>query len=181
MSLTPNYDKTPSFADLQGMTLVRAERLEFSGDDVVYFESKDGRAFALQHHQDCCESVNIVDLTGDLADLVGTPILLAEMATSETNPDDVKDGSVYTDESMLWTFYKLRTVKGSVDIRWYGSSNGYYGVEVSFDAVERRAPEGTRDLDVDVPVAEPRPRRVMKSDAAPSETRSVDVDSWDEM
>lgn len=172
------------FADLRGRTLAQCVRVEDrygGGDDTLYFETKDGMAFEMYHAQDCCESVYIESITGDLSDLVGTPILLAEEVTSEIDPADIKPGSIIHDERMLWTFYKLRTIKGSVDIRWYGSSNGYYGVEVSFRECARRMPTGTRDLDVDVPDTEPTPRRVMKSDAKPSETRNVDVDSWDEM
>jgi hypothetical protein len=116
------------FAELQGKTLTKVEQI---GDDVIRFESDDGKAYQLYHSQDCCESVVVDDISGDLADLVGTPILLAEEAVSD-NPPTPPEGCQRGDESNTWTFYKLRTIKGSVDIRWHGSSNGYYSESVYF-------------------------------------------------
>lgn len=116
------------FADLQGETLKRVEQI---GDDVIEFELENGKVHRLYHDQDCCETVTIESITGDLSDLVGTPILLAEEATSDVDPPDVP-AQDYPAESQTWTFYKLRTIKGSVDIRWYGSSNGYYSESVYF-------------------------------------------------
>ena len=46
-----------------------------------------------------------------------------------TNEED-KHGNVSE-----WTFYNLRTHKGTVTIRWYGTSNGYYSTSVSFAEV----------------------------------------------
>jgi len=84
----------------------------------------------MYHSQECCESVKIEDFCGDLDDLVGSEILLAEKVTNNENPKP--DGE---DEFFTWTFYKLSTIKGSVTIRWYGESNGYYSEEVDFEQV----------------------------------------------
>ena len=118
----------PNFSDLQGKTLKDVRQI---GDDRLEFECEDGSVYALLHNQDCCESVNIESIVGDLSDLTGTPILLAEEATSHDAPEDRKPDE-YPGESETWTFYKLATIKGSVTIRWFGSSNGYYSESVDF-------------------------------------------------
>lgn len=73
-----------------------------------------------------------MDIAGDLNDLIGTPLLLADEITNEqnVNPEGVKIPEYQ--ESFTWTFYKLATIKGSVTLSWYGSSNGYYNESVSF-------------------------------------------------
>jgi hypothetical protein len=121
----------PKFEDLKGKTLTAVRNID---DERIRFEVDDGTAFELDHDQDCCEHVVVESIVGDLADLVGTPILLAEEAQSDQTPADVKDE--YEPESQTWTFYKLRTIKGSVDIRWHGTSNGYYSESVSFAKVD---------------------------------------------
>jgi len=75
-----------------------------------------------------------VDVIGNLEDLIGTPIVMAEEVSSEENPVGVEIPE-YQD-SFTWTFYKLATIKGYVTIRWYGESNGYYSEEVSFGEVK---------------------------------------------
>lgn len=120
----------PKFSDLQGKTLTKVEKLD---DDRLMFECDDGATFELYHGQNCCESVVIESITGDLSDLIGTPILLAEEAESNDTPSGYKHE--YEPESQTWTFYKLRTIKGSVDIRWLGESNGYYSESVDFRKV----------------------------------------------
>lgn len=82
--------------------------------------------FSMYHDQDCCEHVYLEDISGDLEDLVGTPIL---EATVETNSDGKPLPE--SDSEFTWTFYKFRTSKGYVTLRWYGSSNGYYSEEVT--------------------------------------------------
>lgn len=83
------------------------------------------------HFQDCCEGVYIDDICGDLEDLVDTPILLAEEAYSDETVNLNEPKSEW-DDAFTWTFYKFSTIKGSVTIRWYGSSNGYYSTSVDF-------------------------------------------------
>lgn len=102
------------------------------GDSEIVFVTNSGKSYKLHHNQDCCESVSIESITGDLSDLVGEPVLIAEEATSGENPTGV---SKEYQESFTWTFYKFATRKGYVDIRWYGESNGYYSEKVDFDEV----------------------------------------------
>lgn len=90
------------------------------GNELV-FVFTDGTALVFYHKQDCCECVHIEDIEGDLNDLIGTPLLKAEVV-SNTDP------GAY--ESATWTFYKFATAKGYVTVRWYGTSNGYYSEEV---------------------------------------------------
>jgi hypothetical protein len=107
---------------------------DYSEDQVIEFITEDGDTYNMYHDQDCCESVTIDDINGDLQDLVGSPILIAEEAVS---PNQTPEGIErdWHDDSYTWTFYKLATIKGFVDIRWYGSSNGYYSERISFDKV----------------------------------------------
>lgn len=102
------------------------DRIDFEMDDLV------GTRYVMMHHQDCCENVQIEDIIGDIDDLIGSPITMAEEATnSDAHPEGKEPG--YSPESFTWTFYRLATVKGYVTIRWLGTSNGYYSEGVSFE------------------------------------------------
>lgn len=119
-------DKRVEFATLLGLTLKSVEETE--GRRGLRLVTEQGIVYNLRHEQDCCEDVSIEDIAGDLQDLVGHPILRAQEATnSESNPDGVTKED---QDSFTWTFYKLSTIKGSVTIRFYGESNGYYSEDV---------------------------------------------------
>lgn len=117
---------------LKGQTLRKIEK----SSDEINFETSDGKHYRIYHSQDCCEHVSIEDICGDLNDLIGSPILLAEESTSNVNPEGIKKEYQDHIDSFTWTFYKLATNKGSVTIRWYGESNGYYSDSVDFEEVE---------------------------------------------
>lgn len=76
-----------------------------------------------------------MDVAGDVEDLIGNPLLLAEEVTHINETPEEAEGIAEPYESFTWTFYKLSTIKGSVTIRWLGESNGYYGEEVDFHEV----------------------------------------------
>lgn len=121
------------FTDLIGKTLTSVTGVE--GGNEILFATDSGETYRMYHSQDCCESVYVESVAGDLVDLIGSPILKAEESTSSTLPEGVT-APEYRDDSETWTFYKLATAKGYVDIRWYGSSNGYYSESVDFELVQ---------------------------------------------
>lgn len=98
---------------------------------VLIFYTDDNRIYKMYHEQDCCESVYIEDICGELNDLIGTPIVMAEEVTNRKEYENFDALEEY-DESYTWTFYKFATAKGYVTIRWYGTSNGYYSESVDF-------------------------------------------------
>ncbi len=116
--------------DMVGKTMASVEVVDI--DRELVFTTSGGEKYRLYHAQDCCESVYIESIVGDLWDLVGEPLWIAEESTSGENPEGVMED--YQD-SFTWTFYKFATRKGYVDVRWYGESNGYYSESVNFEQV----------------------------------------------
>jgi hypothetical protein len=131
------------------------------GEELL-MESSDTR-FRLYHERDCCECVYVEDVCGDLRDLVGSPLLVAEECSSQEreerltrlsdpgtlSPDDLIAELDEPDQapvplptllppvdadSHTWTFYRFATAKGHVTVRFLGTSNGYYSEGVTFEA-----------------------------------------------
>jgi hypothetical protein len=113
----------------KGMELMKGKTFVKVTGDVndreMLFVTAEGERFLFAHMQDCCESVAINDIVGDLQDLVGEPLLMAEEVSGYVGPEPEYH------ESYTYTFYKFATRKGYVDVRWLGESNGYYSESVN--------------------------------------------------
>ena len=126
------YHTPIAFETLKGKTLIeiKVRRDSYAGrfkeQDKIVFVTSEYERYVMSHDQDCCENVDIESIVGDMDDLIGSEILLAEMVQRDGEWDKHKYGS------QTWTFYKLATLKGYVDIRWLGESNGYYSEAVDF-------------------------------------------------
>lgn len=127
-----------SIEDLKGKTLKQIRVLD---NNCIYFVCDDNTIFEMFHEQDCCERVYIEDITGNLEDIMGSPITLAEESSNRTEGDD----NMYSS----WTFYKLATVKGYVDLRWGGTSSIYYSTDVSVHQLSEKYTEYFWDEELD--------------------------------
>lgn len=149
------------FTNMIGRTMAS---VTVSSGDTMIFRSNDGWQFSFYHNQDCCESVYIEDICGDLNDLVDAPIVVAEEVSSQEREERLtrmSDPTTFcledlqaeqdacergepmlgdslpqvTADSYTWTFYRFATAKGHVTVRWLGVSNGYYSESVTFDEI----------------------------------------------
>ena len=115
-----------SVEDLKGKVL---KSCNVNDDDTeIIFLTEGGEKYKMLHYQDCCELVYIESIVGDLEDLVGNPITFVAESTNW--------GACNEDGSKTWTFYRFATIKGWVNIRWVGESNGYYSERVDFVKIE---------------------------------------------
>ena len=123
------------FESLKGKVLVGIEVIDGDEDfDSIFFTTDTGDRYRLYHPQECCETIEIEDVCGDINDLLDTPILLAEEVTHHNEIPDGVNVPIYC-ESHTWTFYRIGSVKGDITIRWLGSSNGWYSESVEFERI----------------------------------------------
>ena len=102
------------------------------GDEECTFIISNNEIFTLHHVQSCCEDVSLEDICGDIEDLLKSPLITAELVSSDTmNTPPVNS------ESYTWTFYRFATAKGSVTLRFFGESNGYYSESVSLNYIKQ--------------------------------------------
>ena len=111
------------FSELLGNTIELVKGFDVNSDEIL-FKLTNGKIYKMYHRQECCEEVYIDDIVGDVEDIIGSPILMAEESSNHGDK-----------ENSTWTFYKLATIKGYVTIKWYGESNGFYSEEADFAEV----------------------------------------------
>ena len=130
--------KRVPFSDLKGQTFTDIYGLKEGSTQVVFVKSSRSGGYALFHEQDCCEQVWLEDICGDPKDLIGMPILSAEEVSSNDSFNEKleKEWNDMDQDSYTWTFYKISTIKGSVTLRFFGASNGYYSEEVTTGQLE---------------------------------------------
>lgn len=95
----------------------------------------ENAVYHFEHDQQCCEYVYLEEIIGDINDLIGQTLTMAEVVFEWVKSNDNHDD----DEVKAWTFYKFATVKGYVTMRWVGESNGYYSVDV--DVIKHKKKE----------------------------------------
>lgn len=103
------------------------ERVVRKDDAILFYPAtKTAPTLKLHHEQECCESVYLDDVVGDLKDLVQTPIL------------DAKEAYHYDKEVGPCYFYDIRTIKGSVTLRFMHEhdSNTMYSAKATL-VIER--------------------------------------------
>jgi hypothetical protein len=117
--------------------LLNKKIVNFEYDDVsLKLYTEDGY-FKFYHEQSCCESVWLEDICGDLTDLKGEVLLTAEVVSNyEDDPPSNPDYGV--DDSYTWTYYKLGSIKGTVTLRFFGTSNGYYSESISISFIDKK-------------------------------------------
>lgn len=110
----------------------------------LVLNDEDGTVIRFSHKQQCCETVDLLDVDNDdfkeLRELKGSRF--KELTFFSTN--DVKDVSE-DDEKIFkehdcwfenscscyeYSFYDILTSTDKVQLRFYGTSNGYYSIDV---------------------------------------------------
>jgi len=111
--------------ELPGKVIANIEGLR-KQSEAVYISTECDKVYMFYHMQSCCEDVRLEDYELD-SDLIGATILSVEVNSNESY------SNAY--DSATWTYYKIKTTKGELTMRWYGQSNGYYSEKVDFKRI----------------------------------------------
>jgi len=128
---------------LEGATLRRVLVGEYEAERAVFLDTDRG-CFVFFHWQDCCESVELSEMTGGALPPGGAIVRLAEVRTESGDDSSSYDDWRADQESWTATFYAVRTDGPDIDMHWQGSSNGYYSEEVTVELLDS-VPDGAVD------------------------------------
>jgi hypothetical protein len=103
----------------------------------VIIQTTDDLVWTWSHEQDCCEEVWVDSIAGDPHSMVGQVVTVAREVVSDAREparwQTFDDDAEWPAESQTWTFYTFATIRGHVDVRWCGESNGYYSETVELE------------------------------------------------
>ncbi len=116
------------FSDLIGKSISVISTV-VPGTEVIFFTLYDNSIWKMWYEDGAPVAATVAEVVGDIKDIMDSALLEAESISQKAKPEDIPEGY---DPSATWTFYKFRTRKGSVVIRWLGISNGWYSEKVNF-------------------------------------------------
>tara|TARA_R110000751_G_C13585531_1_gene460376 strand:- start:81 stop:452 length:372 start_codon:yes stop_codon:yes gene_type:complete len=93
-------------------------------DDQIVFTLEDDTEIKFHHQQDCCESVGIDTINGDLSSLINARIV-------STHRDVNSEAEVCGDSKTTTTDTFISENGNCVTVTWVGVSNGYYSEGVN--------------------------------------------------
>lgn len=109
--------------EIIGKTIVEVSGMEQDSTEII-FTLDNGVKWKMYHDQECCENVWLEDINGNIENILNSEILRF---------DEKTENNLNAYESGTYTFYTIATIKGYVDLRWNGESNGYYSERVDFE------------------------------------------------
>ena len=156
--------------DLEGDTILRVTGLRKESSEVLFFFETG--VLKMAHPRVCCSDGQLEDFEGDEEDFIGHPLIKIEVSSkrdeTRSEPPDSPDSTEYD-----WTFYKLRSDKGYLDLRWLGNT-GQTGMYSS--AIECHwFPAETAQLVVDIWRSTPQIRKEVEAAILPFQGATLKV------
>ena len=121
---------TNNFFTLKGQTIRKIIALNTGSLKIV----TDKYKYHLYHEQDCCENVRLVDVIGDVDNILNKEITFAEEDSGAKDPE--WHTSYDYDCHHTWTKFVLGTKNANVEFWFLGESNGYYSESISIKVEE---------------------------------------------
>ena len=103
------YIRINMYPQLQGKIFKKVT----NEDDLalVFDGGSPGSSYVFYHYQDCCESVRIEDICGDLSDLENTPI--------QSLPEGLSvGGNLYLEKTQIQSLPEGLSVNGNLDLEY---------------------------------------------------------------